>query len=301
MNLRKLFPIVALIAATVAGSLAHAQLTPILKTWPGTLKTTESTGPGPSANLWGHWLNRTRGAQDFTEDGVQFFENFCNFGVGSGTVYKGYGIHLDSGTTIQEIATEIGGVVRFSTDTTDNNSCELCTGGNQGTLVKIPAGTGGDMVIFEERFRVSQITNTYDWFGGLTDKGCAVDNGVFTDADASADKNLIGFRVVATAGNALEFVYKASGQTLQTTTGLKTLVANTWYRCGFVYNPRQAANKRLMVYIDNADTGTAFTQTNLAAATFPSATPLAVTMGLKNNGTSAMTVDADWVGVAEAQ
>lgn len=301
MNLKKIFHVVGLLLATLMPSLLPAQqLMPILKPGTGYLKSTETTLRGPSSNLWEFWRGRTRGANDFTEDGIQFFDDFCNFGVGSGTVYRGYGIHLDTGNTIQEIATEIGGVVHFTTDGTDNDSCELISGGNVGTLVKIPS-SAGDVVIYESRWRVNQVTNTYNMFVGLTEEGTAVDDGMFTDAGAGADKDKIGFQVLEADGDALEFTYKKAGQTAVVTTGLKAIAANVWYRTGFVYDPRLPAASRLRIYIDNADTGTKYTSTNIAAATFPSGEELAVAMGIKNGGAAASSFDVDWAGVAEAQ
>lgn len=301
MAFKKQILFVALLLSAIVPGIASAQsLTPVLKSGGGYLSTTETTGRGLSANLWDRWRGRTRNANDFTEDGITFFDDFINFGVGSGTVYKGYGIHLDTGNTIQEIATEVGGVIKVTTDGTDNDSCELCSGGNVGTIVTIPS-SAGDVVIFESRVRFTQVTNTYNAFIGLTEEGVAVDDGLFTDAGAGADKDKIGFQVLEADGDALEFTYKKAGQTAVVTTGLKAISAATWYRLGFVFDPRLPAASRLRVYIDNAYTGTAYTATNIAAATFPSSEELAVTVGVKNGSAAASAVDVDWVAVAQAK
>lgn len=303
MNRLRSFAAGLLALAAVVASVpnAHAQgLTPVLREWGGDVLTTETTGRGPSSNLWGVFGSRIRAASDYTTDDIQFFTDFCNFGVGSGTVYAGYGIHLDTSTTIQEVATEVGGVIRLATDATDNNSCEITTGGNVGTLVKIPS-SGGDIVIFEARWRPTQVTNTYNFFVGLSQEGCAVDNGLFTDAGASADKDQIGFRVLEADGDACEFVYKTAGQTVQVTTGLLPLTAGEWNRTGFVFNPNWPAESRLRVYVNNAATSTKLTATNIAAATFPAGEELAIAAGLKNQTTSAQSVDLDWMGVVQAK
>lgn len=291
-----------LLAVAFLQTVASAQLTPVLKSGGGYLATTETTGRGLSANLWERWRSRTRNANDLTEDGIQHYTDFCNFGVASGTNYAGWGVHLDTGNTIREIATEVGGVVRFSTDDTDNDSCELCSGGNgttAGTLVKIPS-SAGDVVIFECRWRPSQVTNTYCAFVGVTEEGTAVDDGMFSDAGATADKDKIGFQVLEADGDALEFIYKKAGQTAQVTSGLKAIAANTWYRLGFVYDPNLPTATRLRVYIDNAHVAS-ITGASIAAATFPSSEELAIAAGLKNGSAAASSFDVDWVGVAQAQ
>lgn len=290
-----------LLVAALVPSLASGQsITPVLREWGGSTTSSETTARGPSSKLWDFFRGRSRSVNDLTSDDITFFTDFANFGVGSGTVYGGYGIHLDTGNTIQEIATEVGGVVRFATDGTDNDSCELTTGGNTGVLVKIPS-SAGDVVIFETRVRFTQVTNTYNAFFGLTEEGCAADDGLFTDAGAGADKDKIGFQVLEADGDALEFTYKKAGQTAVVTSGLKAISAATWYRLGFVFDPRLPAASRLRVYIDNAATGTSYSQTNIAAATFPAGEELALTIGLKNQTTSGQSFDVDWAGVAQAQ
>ncbi len=298
MKLKRIILIAGLVLATLLPSLAEAQLFTVLRS--GGLVSTETTARGPQPNLWSRWAGRTRTANSMCDGGIQFFDDFCNFGVGSGTVYRGWGIYLDTGNTIQEIPTEIGGVIHIATDGTDNDNCALCSGGNVGVLVKIPS-SAGDVVIFDSRVRFTQVTSTYDAFIGLTEEGRAIDDGLFTDADAPADCDKIGFQVVASAGSALEFTYKKAGQTAVVTSGLKTIAAATWYRLGFIYDPGLPAASRLRVYIDNAYTGTSFTSTQIAAATFPSSEEMAVTMGIKNGGAAASSIDVDWAGVAEAQ
>jgi hypothetical protein len=296
----QILAVVALAVIAIAPAFADAQsLTPILREWGGSQVNTATTGTGPQSQLWKHFASRTR-ERDYTSDDVQFFDSFANFGVGSGTVYKGYGIHLDTGNTIQEIATEIGGVISFDTDATDNDSCELTTGGNVGVLVKIPS-SAGDVVIFDACWRPNQVTNTYNWFIGLTQEGRAIDDGVFTDAGASADIDQVGFRVLEADGDACEFVYKTAGQTIQVTTGLKALSANTWVRTGFVFNPAWPVASRLRVYVDNGETSTKLTSTNIAAATFPAGEELALTAAMKNQTTAAQSVDVGYWGAAQAQ
>ena len=239
----------------------------------------------------------------FPGQDVFFFDDFLNYGVmaaGYAASAGGYAHYIDTGDTIASIATENKGVIKFLTDTTDNDECWLSSGGNTGTMGVISDTVGSDLKLwFECRIRLTQIGNTYDMFVGLAEEGLAAADTV-TDAGAMADKDFLGFNVLEADGDAINVAYKKEGQTVQTAiAGIKVPVAATWYKLGFVYDPSAASAKRISFYVDGVENGTYITGTNIAAATFPDGEELALLAGVKNGGGAASSFDMDWWAFAQ--
>ncbi len=244
-------------------------------------------------------MKRAR-TNDLTEDGYFRFWDFDNWGdtAAATTLQDGWKLHTDTGCSIVQVTDQNGGVIRPTTDTTDNNSIDAMEGGNVGTVTITSAGTAA--VAFDARVRFTQITSTYNQYVGLTASGSAADNGFFTDAGATADRGCIGFEVVEAAGSALEFIYKKAGQTVQKTSGLKTIAAATWYNIGFIFDPAEPnPAHRIIVYIDNAEVAYV-SDTSIAAATFPSGVLLGAGWGIKNQTTAAKSNDIDCIARAMA-
>ena len=87
---------------------------------------------------------------------------------------------------------------------------------------------------------------------------------------------------------------------LQTTSGLKTVAAATWYRLGALFDPAESdPTHRVKIYIEDAIVGY-LTDTNLAAATFPSAVLQTFGFGIKNQTNVAKSWDIDCAAIAMA-
>ncbi len=242
--------------------------------------------------LWDIYQRRSR-TNDITEDGYHRFWDFDNWGdqTASTTALDGWKMHLDTGDTIVQVTNELGGVVRLTTTTTDNNSIDIMECGNVGTVNITSAGTA--MTLFDLRVRFTQVTNTYNFFMGLTAAGSAADNGFFTDAGATADRACFGFQVLEADGDALEFTYKKAGQTAQITSGLKAIAAATWYQLGAIVDTTEPnPARRVKILIDNAVVAY-LTDTQLAAATFPSGVSMGLGMSIKNQTNVGKSVDID--------
>jgi len=261
----------------------------------------QAGGRGLSPRLWA--AARGSGlAPDGFGNAFSSADDFDNFGAIapaiSGTtagVSGGYGYYVDTATSacsITQIATEVGGVIRFATGATDNHEAWLSSGGNTGVLGKID-DSDPKKLIFETRVRFGQVASM-NAFIGLAEEGLAAANTI-TDAGALADKDFIGFAVDEADSDALDFIYRKAGQTLQTKiTGLQALVANTWYKLGFVFDPAEPESRRIKVFVNNVENATMVTATEIAAATFPDAEELAFLAGIKNGAASALTMDVDW-------
>lgn len=275
----------------------------------------QSGGRGLSPALW-----KSAYGQMMSPDGLSnafmFFDDFTDFypvtvttAAGQLQPGKGYFAYIEADATVGSIlplATASGGVVRFltSTDTSDgdNHDTTLTTGGNVGTLGAISDTAGSDFITcFEARFRLSSITDgDGSVFIGCGEEGLAAANTPIVDSTghtASSD-DLIGFLVTEDDNDALKFIYRKNGQALQTVLTYGTaLAASTWYKVGFVYDPRAVPAERIKVFVDNVEQSTYVTATNIAAATFPDGEELALVASIKGSANNdPQSFDLDWWG-----
>jgi len=256
----------------------------------------QSGGRGLSPRVWAKLFGSAlspdgaSNAYDIDDDFLSFGAAAAGLYVSEGGLYKSY---EDTGAAISQIATEVGGVINISVDADDDQEAWLASGANTGVLGKISDTASADkLLIFEARFRPSQIA-AGNLFIGLGEEGLAAENTIDDSGDL-ASKDLIGFAVNEDAPSTLTFVYRKAGQALQTPiASLATLVAATWCKVGFVYDPNADPSKRISVYVDNEESDTHVTATNIAAATFPDGEELAFLVGVKNV-TDIMSIDLDW-------
>lgn len=218
-----------------------------------------------------------------------------------------YKTYEDTSTSVAQIATATGGVLRMALNAGDNQEISICQGG-AGTsaaaavLGPINVASSPKPVIFEARFRMSSIADdAAAIFIGLMEENGAVHNAKVDDTGATIDNDFIGFETVHTNGGTtganatLNFVWKKDGATKVTLiSGVKTLVADTWYKVGFVYQPLEAPSKRLAVFVDNVEQTTYGTYTQLSASTFPDGEELGFTAIAKTGSATASNVDLDW-------
>jgi len=216
----------------------------------------------------------------------------------------GYKSYEETGGTITQRPTYKGGVIAITSDGTDNDDMALAAGGATGVLGAI-SDTAADahLTAFECRFSVSAVTDDMGaLFVGLTEEGLAAAASMTDNTGVMADKDYIGFCTVHTNGGTtgtnaiLKAQYKKSGQTAQTPiAALQTLVADTWYKVGFVYDPAAPPAKRITFYLNNAEQATYVTATNIAAATFPDAEELTFSALTHQGGaTGAWSLYLDW-------
>ena len=264
------------------------------------------TAGAPQPKIWNKFLNHYDG-----QNGVYHFDSFDKFGgevtSNVGTYSGGWKGYVDTSSSLATIDTGDDanmrtGVLRFLTDTTDNANVALQAQYGLGTQVQISdTAANKKLVVFEARFRVGQIGNTYNMFLGLGEEGLAVNNGFFDDSAAIADKDYIGFYVTEAAGATLKFGYNLAGATdVVTIAALQTLVADTWYSVGFVHDPDEQPSRRLAVYLDGVKQSTYVTDTNIATSSgsaFPDGQGLSMLAHLKNQTTTAQDMDLDFIGV----
>lgn len=263
-------------------------------------------GRGLSEQLW-KGFPRAHIAQD-PGRGVFQFDDFLTAGglVGSNVGgWGGYKTWEDSSCSISLLqgtnAATRGGILRHLTTTTDNIET-WCQAGYDGAGPFFVSDTPADtrLLCFEARFRVSTITNdNYGFFIGLMEGNQAVQNTI-ADAGTLAAKACIGFFRPEGDGDGLDFVYNTNGGTLQTLiSDIQTLVADTWYRVGFRFDPNRKDANKGAVFVDNVENSTYVTAALIAAATFPDAEGMNVIHGGKNATNVAYSLDLDWTACGQ--
>lgn len=208
-------------------------------------------------------------------------ENFG--GVVASTVgdYGAWKSAEDTTAGISQAMVDDRPVVSFSTSATDNKEVWLASNNNQAALGKIdPDDATIKVLALEARLRVRQIV-TQDLFCGLTATGVAALD-FMSDADAMADKSVLGFRVLTADADGLDFVWKKEGQTeVVLIDVLQQLVADVWYKVGFLYDIGAPNGKKLKIFLDGQEQSTYGTYAQLTAATWPDVA-LQLMAGIKN-------------------
>ena len=218
-----------------------------------------------------------------------------------------YESYIDTGGTLAQLADESGGVLALNTDGTDNDQTWLAFGDStneEGILGKIDNSTAAlDMLTaFEVRFKKGSIgDNATSCFLGLGKPDIMGNDGMTDDTAVMKNDDFIGFHCKADDGDSLDFSFKATGQTVQDhIEGVHTLVADTFVKAGFVYDPAAPADRRIKVYIDNVEKSTYVTETQVDAATFPEAEFMTFLAGVMNNdGSTSGELAIDWWAFAQ--
>lgn len=272
------------------------------------LDATADTTRLPSPALWRGFPSRNDIAEGKV-DGIYDGDDFVAPGDEDGNDTGGYERYIDTGNTIRTVASNTtavatglrGGVLRMSTDATDNDGPVIQRTSANGAGLFLLGNTAGATwpFCFECRIKKSSITNNQAaFFAGLAQVAAAADNGLLDDdaGDIVNSISAIGFRVKQDAGSELDFAYQDSGQTAPTETiaNIQAMVAATWIKVGFRYDPQQVAAEKISIYVNNVRQSTYITTALIDATEFPENDAMCVTFGVKNGEATAVDFDIDW-------
>jgi hypothetical protein len=256
--------------------------------------TDRSRGPSPLL-----WYNAAKAMIPANGDyGSLCYDDFLSAGgpvaanVGG---WGGYKTYEDTACSILQRAGVASGILRLSTDATDNNEVSIGSGYGVGTLGAVGTTTN-KLTIFECRFKLGQVADTVnDFFIGLHAAGCIVTDGFWGDTGTIVAQSLLGFWVARADGDSLKLGYKDTATAL-TVSMSKAIAADTFYKLGFVYDPAQVDAQKIAWYIDGVRQATYVTATQMGAgaALFPLDDHLQFAAALKNDTTTACTADIDW-------
>jgi hypothetical protein len=273
------------------------------------------SGRGLSSRVWkkaAAHLQSTDGTS-----GMFVYDDFNLFGetvavssniacfVSQAGAYKAF---IDTSAALAQLETAgSGGVIKLSIDATDNHEIAICQGGAGTAAATSVLGafnrdSSPKLTIFETRFKVSSVVDdVLAIFIGLMEENGGVHNAKVDDTGVTIDNDFLGFSSVhtnsgTTGTNALlNAVYKKDGQTQQTSiSGIKTMVADTWYKAGVVFDPNEVATKRITWYMDNVPQSTYVTDTQMNAVTFPDGEEMGFTAIAKSGTGTASNLQIDW-------
>ena len=236
---------------------------------------------------------------DFLRDpgkGFHFFDDFLTLSCQDATteggtlwylfIASGGSVALDDGET---------GILNMDLGATDNEEVTIVTGDNTTGLI-VPADGSTKKWWFEARFALGTITNANQaCFLGLTEEGQAAATKPMEDDGTHAmnDIDHVGFHVDGADGDGLNFVWRLSGQTAQSTADVATISAvDTYYRVGMKYEPQ---DNKVHVFVNGVEnTSAAFLMSHASAP----ADNLAVCIAVKADGGTPDNMAVDWVRVA---
>ena len=260
------------------------------------------TGPssaqtrGLSSRIWGrlpikNWSVGLGG-------GRFFFDDFMNHPAHvSAQTIGNYASYIDTGVTLKQSATEATGAIEVAGNDADNDDGSIISGGGAGGMVALDA-TGAGRVAFECRIKKADIDdNGLSFFVGLSEESSQANNALTDDSGVVADKDFIGFSVLADDGDSLDFTWKKAGQTVQVHANIATMAADTYMKMGFLYDPAHPDDKKIKIFIDNGVEESVYvTKTQLEAATFPDDEELCLFLATKmmSTTTTARLAQLDW-------
>lgn len=256
----------------------------------------------PSNAIWGDCPKL--GILEGSVPGVYLFDDFLSFPdhVSDQNTQR-YSSYIDTGVTIKQLAGVKYGQIEIAGNDADNDEGVLS---DYGPLFYIQDAKASKKLWFEARWKKASVANdALATFLGLAydhGSGVPVTNTLcLTDDDANLGAfSFLGFHVDQADGDALDFVYKAEGQSAVVKIAVvQALVADTWYKLGFVYDPAFPADKRIKIYVNGVEQTTYVTETNIAAATFPDDEGLARVWAAKVGAAAEVKSQLDWWGAAQ--
>lgn len=244
---------------------------------------TANTSRYPSPGIW------TRLDALSERDGrtVGLWDDFVGFGKTWGTTEGNYTPYYKTFGSSGAAATDgdaVGGVL-VMTEATENEGMAIGTHGLPFQIIN----TGG-MLGFEARIKCSTINDAAGgMFVGLMDQQTyAVGIPITTGGVILTTGNFVGWYRIEADGDMLDAICQENGETLVTVKAdAHTLVADTWVKVGFLFEPE----KKLVTYFKN---GVPLAETKAVSDTAGSAFPNDVRLGMCFGFTSGATTPSVW-------
>lgn len=224
------------------------------------------------------------------KDGYHFHDDFLNGPLVAAGAEAAAGTYRGFADTGGSVATgdEVGGTLVLSSDG-DNEGASFRT-----SVAPFQISRSHGKLWFEARIKSSTITDTkHGIFLGLMEDVALTATVPITAAGAIADKNVVGFHRLEGDGDMFDTVYKADGVT-QVTVGSDavTIVADTYVKLGFIYDP---ATYVLTFYKNGVKLADTKTIPSAAGTDFPNDVRLGLVVAVLNaTGTTPGNSEIDW-------
>jgi len=253
-------------------------------------------GIGPSPAIWQQF------SRDFDTAKVRSYE--LDFTVqhptfASATAQNGLITYQDTGVTIGPSTTADDGLLIAANDA-DNDEGSI---GGQTQVPWTVSDTASEarLLAFEASVKKTAVgADGTALFVGLMSAGQVAANALVDDSGAVKNTNYIGFSVLQDAGSSVDAVYKVTGETAGSVEAdCATMVADTFMKLGFVYDPAAPASQRVSFYVDGTNIGSYVTATDIAAATFPDSVDLTWAFLTKKGEAAVNPANLRWVRIAQ--
>jgi hypothetical protein len=255
-----------------------------------------STDNGLSGSIWGNFP--IDAVKSDPRKGNFFFDDFNTLNVLSLTnVFSQdhYTAVATSGGLIRKSTTLPSCIELFGTADNDEISLERGVPVTSTGSHKITAGTG-PALCFEARINKIVVSEVADLFIGLGTAGIGATGDVlFTDTVGTMTTtfNQIGFHTL-NSGSALTTCLQKATVAERTPVAAKTLVADTFTKIGFRYDP--LSDKPLIWYVDGVEVDSITSDT---ITTFPTAALMNLCIVHKNGGAADNILRLDWWAVGQ--
>lgn len=271
--------------------------------------TTADSSRKQSPAIWGDcpWLA-------ILEDpgvGYGHFDDFmCAYDAGTITSVTNIGPYEmfgESGGSITGAVNVLGGALNLVAGTTGDADVIVTLGGGA-PFVIASAAASARKLWFEARIKISSIADDIgSFFIGLAEEDRAAAAGLITATQgttvdsALADIDMLGFWHPDTDAALVHVAYgKASATAQKLTDSFHTMVADTFFKVGFKFDPAAPTTERIKFYLNNVESSTYVTATQLEASTFPDGEELTLVAGVVNDdGSTDFTMAIDWWKIAQ--
>jgi hypothetical protein len=235
---------------------------------------------------------------------VVVYNDFADVGIlasagasGGPYTYQDGGVTIQGATALPSLSDALG-VIKINHDGTDADEGGFQLGSGSVFRLETTAANAG-LVLFEARVRKSTVADSgLAFFLGLGTSPVATNYLVDGTGDLIATGGFVGFQCLHDDGDKADTLYQEISQTkAQVLANAATLVADTWMKLGFAYDPNNDDDKKIKFYVDGVDTGTYVTKTQMDAATFPQVTTGLVPMLLSQieTATANFNIECDWI------
>lgn len=155
--------------------------------------------------------------------------------------------------TMNGVAAVGGGVALFGTTNNEEASLQIC-GETSAPFVIPAASTSGKKLWFECEVKKSIITaDTGGFFVGLASEGAMVADFIADAGDDFSDVDLLGFWNLEGEANIDVITQKTGAAFDKIIDSVETLVADTYTRLGFIYDPDAPKKKKIKFFVNGKE------------------------------------------------
>jgi hypothetical protein len=184
-----------------------------------------------------------------------------------------------------------GGVLTMACGNTDNDEFYLQMAATATHAPFVITDASGKPLWFSARVKAVQHADA-SWFVGMAEENMAADS-MADNTGVLADKDFIGFNIIAASPAAWDIVWRKNGQVQQRAAAV-AVNADDYHTFGFVFD----GGSTVYFYVDGVVSATTATT---SAATFPSAQNLSPFFGVKTGEGVDKSLSIDYVKVFQVR